>query len=250
MSKFKCNINYKNNLDKEIITKLELDGFVQIINAISKKDLIYLKNKVKTLTHEMGERYFTIINPHKKEFLKISDDSDLFSLARKIAEKKLKRQIEKNDFLSVLRVITGEKVNQQSYKFHFDAYILTILVPINIPNTGKNDGHLILFPNFRKTIRFTLINFIEKTLYQNYLSRKLIRFISKKNLEKFVFKLKPGNIYFFWGYQSLHANLPINKHLLRSSLLLHFGTVHNKSLLDKIIKKTRHWIETKNAKNF
>jgi len=246
MTRFNFNINDTEHNTQKISNKLNSEGFVKFDNAISKRDLNFLKNEVKKLIEEKGERYFSVINPHKKEFSKILSDLEFFSLARKISEKKLNRKIDQDDFLSVLRVITGNKTDQQSYLFHFDAYILTILVPINIPDSGNDDGHLILFPNYRKSVRLTLVNFIEKIFYQNLISRKLIKFLSKKNLEKYILKLKPGSIYFFWGYQSLHANMPINKNLLRSTLLLHFGTVHNKSILDKIIKYIRHMADKKN----
>ena len=248
MKKFKFKINHSKNLEEKIFQKLNDFGFHSIENAVSQKDLIFLQKIVKNLIHKNGQRYFTLINPINKEFHFIKEDSEFLSLAQNISERKLGRKIEKNDRLSVLRVITGNKISEQSFKFHFDAYILTILVPINIPNSGKNDGHLILFPNLRKKTRYSFLNFVEKIFYQNAITRTIIKFFANFNINKYLIKLKPGNLYFFWGYQSLHANMPINRTLLRSTLLLHFGTVHDKSKINNLIKKIRHSREISNTK--
>lgn len=244
----KFKINYKKNINDDIFQKLNEFGIYSIENAISQKDLIKLQNIVKNLLNKYGHRYFTLINPLNKEFHFIKEDKEFFSLSHNIAEKKLKRKIKKNDRLSVLRVITGNKISERSLKFHFDAYILTILLPINIPNSGKNDGHLILFPNLRRKTRYSLLNFVEKIFYQNVITRTIIKFFVRFNIDKYQIELKPGNLYFFWGYQSLHANMPITETLLRSTLLLHFGTVHNESFLDNSIKKIRHSREMINTK--
>lgn len=249
MKKFKFEINYSKNLEEKIFQKLNHSGVAFIKNVISLKDLNNLQNIVKNSISKNGERYFTILNPLNKEFNLLKEDKEFFLLSKNISEKKLSRTIRKEDFLSVLRVITGDKTKEKSYQFHFDAYILTILIPIFIPQTQSDNGHLILYPNLRKKIRYSFINFLEKIFYQNYLSRTIIKNLLKKSVNKNIIKLKPGNIYFFWGYQSLHANLPIDPKLLRSTLLLHFGTVHDNSFADKFIKKFRHRMELKNAQN-
>jgi len=245
MKKFKFEINYSENLEEKIFQKLDHSGVTFIKNAISLKDINNLQNIVKNFINKNGERYFTILNPLNKEFNFLNEDKEFFIFFKNIAEKKLSHRIRKEDFLSVLRVITGEKVDEQSHQYHFDAFALTILIPIFIPKSGKSDGHLVIFPNIR-SFRIGIFNFIEKLFYQNFLTRKLIKILTKKNLKNHILKLKPGNIYFFWGYQSLHANLPINKKLLRATLLLHFGNVHRNSLIDKLVKNLRHNLETRN----
>ena len=58
--------------------------------------------------------------------------------------------------------------------------------------------------------------------------------------------MKPGNVYLFWGYRSLHANLPVDSLYTRATLLYHFGDVHPKSLGNKIIKSFRYTAEKAN----
>ena len=69
------------------------------------------------------------------------------------------------------------------------------------------------------------------------------------NLEKYAYLMKPGNVYLFWGYRSLHANLPVDPSYTRATLLYHFGDVHPKSVGNKVIKFSRHAIEKANVDN-
>jgi hypothetical protein len=72
-----------------------------------------------------------------------------------------------------------------------------------------------------------LLNVLEKALLQNPLSQKLVAKAIKAGLLKpLKVKLVPGNVYFFWGYRSLHANEPCDPHLLRCTALYHFGNPH------------------------
>ena len=121
MKKFKFKINYSKNLEEKIFQKLNHSGVAFIKNVISLKDLNNLQNIVKNSISKNGERYFTILNPLNKEFNLLKEDKEFFLLSKNIAEKKLSRKIRKEDFLSVLRVITGDKTKEKSYQFHFDS---------------------------------------------------------------------------------------------------------------------------------
>ncbi|WP_397452447.1 hypothetical protein [Pseudomonas sp. NA-150] len=140
--------------------------------------------------------------------------------------------------LPVLRCVQGRQGQRESNCFHYDASLVTALIPIFIPQEGEERGDLILFPNLRKVRPSVVLNVIEKALLQNRLSRKLVcHAINKGWLKPQTLLLEPGNIYFFWGYRSLHANRPVGLELKRATALFHFGDPHTGSLAVKWILK-------------
>jgi len=65
------------------------------------------------------------------------------------------------------------------------------------------------------------------------------------NLEKYAYLMKPGNVYLFWGYRSLHANLPVDPSYTRAPLLYHsscagdyirYGSIHIHSTVTDLAK--------------
>jgi hypothetical protein len=146
------------------------------------------------------------------------------------------------ELLNVLRVVPGDKSAGQALNFHFDAEIVTALVPINIPEgPPEKAGHLVAIPNLRRVRKYVIHNMLEKLLLQNRVAGKLISvFALKIKKQKYIYKLVPGNVYFFWGYRTLHANLPVDSNETRSTLLFHFGNPHKNSSIARFIKK-RHY---------
>jgi len=49
------------------------------------------------------------------------------------------------EFYQVLRCLTGASASQHSYLFHYDSYVLTVLIPIEVPTSGMA-GDFMLFP--------------------------------------------------------------------------------------------------------
>lgn len=134
----------------------------------------------------------------------------------------------------VIRFLQGKTGRKESHFFHFDATGLTALVPIVIPTQGKHCGDLITFPNIRPVRRSVMVNVIEKAILHNTASQKLTSWLVQRGWLKPVrIKLKPGNVYLFWGYRSLHANDPCDPNLLRATALYHYGNPHRNSWLAK-----------------
>lgn len=138
----------------------------------------------------------------------------------------------------VLRCVQGHSGLKESNAFHFDATLLTMLVPIFIPDTGKDRGDLVLFPNLRRVRGSVLVNAVEKAFYQNPLCRRLMGFCIERGwLKPQLLRMVPGNVYFFWGYRSLHANQPCNPAHRRATALFHYGDPHAGSLTTRLILK-------------
>lgn len=143
-----------------------------------------------------------------------------------------------SEILKVLRCVQGDSGRHESNCFHYDASLVTVLLPIEIPQEGTDRGDLIMFPNLRRVRRSVLLNVLEKTLLQNALSRKLISAaIRHKLLQPQRLQLVPGNLYLFWGYRTLHANEPCDPTRRRATAIFHYGDPHAGSLATRLILK-------------
>ncbi|WP_423836223.1 hypothetical protein [Stutzerimonas stutzeri] len=143
-----------------------------------------------------------------------------------------------DEILKVLRCVQGNSGRRESNCFHYDASLVTVLLPIEIPQNGTDRGDLIMFPNLRRVRSNVLFNVVEKALLQNALSRKLIAAAIRHRLLKPVkLQLVPGNLYLFWGYRTLHANEPCDPASRRATAIFHFGDPHAGSLATRLILK-------------
>ena len=246
-------IEPKIELTQQAVGELNSNGFFSIKNAISPEILEHFRNEVNRLVKIKGERYFSLINPCKEAdsaFKALSESQNFNQLMRTLATQGTSKDVSKSKMLNVLRVVTGSKADERSLQFHFDATVITVLIPIFIPdNISQKSGHLVAIPNLRNIRSSAFINLIEKLFFQNLLVQKLTAyFLLRNNNERHVMKLQPGNIYFFWGYRTLHANLPIDPKILRATLIFHLGNPHENSGMIKAIAKLRHLREKFNAK--
>jgi len=132
----------------------------------------------------------------------------------------------------VLRCLTGDSASAHSWMFHYDSYLITALVPIEVPATGLR-GDFLLIPNRRQKRSSYLINLIDKVLLDNALTQRRLR--GRLSDEKFVKRvpLTPGSIYLFWGYRSIHTNEGVDQDAIRATALFHFVDPHANSILKR-----------------
>ncbi|MBP1822502.1 hypothetical protein [Mycobacterium sp. OAE908] len=131
---------------------------------------------------------------------------------------------------SALRVIAGPRGEGDAYWFHYDASVVTMVVPIFLPNAEQgNSGELVGLFNKRPFRRFVLANIIDKAVGQSqFYRRHILRRLDDSDYLHRV-DMEVGNLYLFWGYRSLHGNMPCESGALRATLLLHFGRPHGSS---------------------
>jgi hypothetical protein len=131
---------------------------------------------------------------------------------------------------SALRVIAGPRGEGDAYWFHYDASVVTVVVPIFLPTAERgNSGELVGLFNKRPFRRFVLANIIDKIVGQSqFYRRHILRRLDDTGYLQRV-DMEVGNLYLFWGYRSLHGNMPCESGALRATLLLHFGRPHGSS---------------------
>jgi hypothetical protein len=132
-------------------------------------------------------------------------------------------------FYQVLRCLSGQGGQKNSLIFHYDSYIVTALIPIRIPTSGRT-GDLLMFPNTRKVRSTYLLNALDKVVLDNPLTQAVLRKTATSNrLSLTRIKMSPGNIYFFWGYRSIHTNEPCDPNQVRATALFHYANPHRTS---------------------
>jgi hypothetical protein len=136
-----------------------------------------------------------------------------------------------------LRCLLGNSGAKESLRFHYDSYMVTALLPIEIPTLG-NRGDLLHYPNRRPVRRSALVNVVEKIAVQNPASRRLLASRAFRSaLPPQRQELEPGNLYVFWGYRSLHGNDRCDVDRLRATALFHFGDPHTDDRLVQVIQR-------------
>jgi hypothetical protein len=132
-------------------------------------------------------------------------------------------------------VRAGTAPTWRSNMFHYDADVLTMVVPIFIPRgIIGNCGELAAIANKRPFRHFVASHLVDTVLTHNSLYR---RHIAKKVLdapEKYLVPLQPGDACIFWGYRTLHGNLVCAPGLLRATLVLQYGEVHSENRVLKV----------------
>ena len=130
---------------------------------------------------------------------------------------------------------------KEAHRYHFDAHLFTVLLPIYIPNNiNKKNGDLVIAPNFRKLSKNLFVNIMQKFLYQNFIFKKFLHKKIIRDLFNFQqLNLQVGNLYLFNGYRSLHGNLEINSVDKRATLLIHYYDLFKESKLVQLNRKIR-----------
>ncbi len=138
--------------------------------------------------------------------------------------------------LPVLRVLAGTHGVRHANRFHYDSYVVTALVPVLIPNRPDElPGNLVMFPNMRNVRGPAIVNIIEKAIVESSTACRLWRSpTAQRWLGARAVPLQPGNIYFFWGMRSLHANEACLPTSVRSTALFHFGDPHENSVFKQL----------------
>ncbi|TCV67263.1 hypothetical protein [Neorhizobium sp. S3-V5DH] len=134
-------------------------------------------------------------------------------------------------FHQILRCLTGESVAKHSLMFHYDSYILTALIPVEIPATGKR-GDFLIIPNTRQIRSNYVFNLADKVVLDNALVQRVLRARASNGKVKRV-SMQPGALYLFWGYRSIHTNEPVDEGAVRATALYHYADPHADSFVKR-----------------
>jgi hypothetical protein len=232
-----------------VAADLDETGFVCLEGAISPEWLARAREHVRSLLEKHGEKFFVIIRPADQGDSAISEiahDPSMHGLLRELAEIACPNGLVAQEGLyNVLRVVAGPDGQKGSCEFHYDANVVTALVPIFIPDAEEGrSGELVVCPNSRG-YRSLLVNLVEKAIVQSHPYRRMMVRKFQRNPERYRRLLQPGNVYLFWGYRTYHGNLPSPENGLRATLLLHYGNPHGRRAVLQGFRNIRKAIENR-----
>jgi hypothetical protein len=136
-----------------------------------------------------------------------------------------------------IRIINGPDPTETPLWFHYDATVVTVVIPVDIPDGGPGlSGELVLFPNRRPFRRLATTNIVEKMVMQSDAYRRRVNPAGAST----VVPLEPGSAYVFSGYRSYHATMPCPAGTRRVTVLLHYKDAHSGSRLLRGAKALYH----------
>jgi hypothetical protein len=217
-----------------IAHQLDETGVACLENAVPVEWLAHARTDVEDRLFRYGERDQFIRSPENEENTAAAafiNNSAVMSLLGEVARTRFPGGAADLELIgAALRVIAGPRGEGDAFWFHYDASIVTMVVPIFLPDAEPgNAGELVGLFNKRPFRRLVLANIIDKVVgqssfYRNYMLRRLDR---PDYLQRVAMEV--GNAYLFWGYRALHGNMPCESGARRATLLLHFGRPHGSS---------------------
>lgn len=223
-----------------IVDDMNSRGFGVATDCIDADHLRSLRLFIESKVADNGGEYVVFNGPEavRGTFVQILPSVPEFKrICTAILEKGIGHAAPSVPFYQVLRCLSGESGKKESFIFHYDSYVLTVIIPVIIPSEGKF-GALIMLPNTRKIRKTYVHNLIDKVVLDNKLTQALLKNLTRSGrLPVTRIRLKPGNIYFLWGYRSLHANESCDPADIRATAVFHYVDPHAPSWLRGILRR-------------
>jgi hypothetical protein len=224
---------------KELVHELDTKGFTWLPNYVEDDALARMQMFVASAVDRSSQEYIHFKGPESlcgSGLDQLSSSPSFVKLMYDLFEHGTGKPAMKQEFYQVLRCLTGNSGRKHSMIFHYDSYVVTALIPIQIPSQGRS-GDLLIYPNTRKLRSTYLFNVIDKILLGNPLTQKILRTcVGIKKLSPAHIKMVPGNLYLFWGYRSIHTNEPCDPDKVRATALFHYGNPHSRNLREQRTK--------------
>jgi hypothetical protein len=215
-----------------VVHQINTRGYGSILGYIQPDDLRRMETFVDSAIRKSNNEYVHFNGPSAvtgSGLDELSDSPAFHDLMERLYREGTGLTPPKQNFYQVLRCLSGQSGQKNSLIFHYDSYIVTALIPIRIPSSGQS-GDLLMLPNTRKVRRTYLFNALDKVVLDNRLTQAVLRkTATSRKLPLTRVKMTPGNIYFFWGYRSVHTNEPCDPDKVRATALFHYANPHRKS---------------------
>ncbi|MBO1325133.1 hypothetical protein K2X14_08635 [Acetobacter sp. TBRC 12305] len=226
---------------RQIVHDMNHRGYGVAQDCIRPEDLAPLAAFIEHAVAQAGGEYisFTGAEALRDTFLHVlSGTPEFMAACRALYEAGTRHPLPHAAFYQVLRCLSGKTGADHAFLFHYDSFVLTALMPVIMPTQGQL-GDLIMLPRMRKIRRTYLGNLLDKVLLDNRVTQKFLKkHVLSGRIKTIKVSMKPGNIYFFWGYRVVHANEPCDHDKIRATALFHYGNPHAHSLLRRIMRKT------------
>lgn len=214
---------------RQLVADIELQGVARLPDFLQPEDLRALQAFVLQAVARAGGQYVVFNGKEAVDgtvLAALAESPEFNSLIRRVYEQGAGRPAPDQRIYQVLRCLAGETGRREAYIFHFDSYVVTLLLPIVIPKTGRR-GDLVIAPNLRGVRPAYALNLVDKLAVDNKLTQVALRRLLATGLARFKrVEMIPGSLYIFWGYRTLHTNEACDVENVRSTALYHFGDPH------------------------
>ncbi len=212
-----------------LVRDIDTRGYACIPGYVPREDLDAMRSFVGKAVAGAGDRYVGFTGPSAvvgSTLDILASDPAFHRLMGGLYEAATGKPAPPPEFLQVLRCLTGKAAMEHSYRFHYDSYLVTALVPIEIPTSGLS-GDLVMIPGTRPVRRSYARNVLDKLLLDNRVTQRFLRRLLLRGNHRFVrLRPEPGNLYLFWGYRSVHTNEPCDPDKVRATALFHYANPH------------------------
>lgn len=220
----------------QLVKDIDANGYAVVPSILSGVTLTRVERFVQQAVSQTGGNYACFVGPEAVPGTGLDGlgaAPQFRKLVRRIYSAASGREAPDQDFYQLLRCLAGAGIKEHSYYFHYDSYVLTVVIPIELPRQGAA-GDLIMFRNFRSLRSNYYLNLVDKILIDNPLTQMLLRIAVRKNVLKPTrVHMEVGNAYFFWGYRSLHTNEPCDDRSVRATAVYHYLNPHSRSALER-----------------
>ncbi len=214
-----------------LVEQIDRTGYGVIPGFVSADDLARMRTFVAQAVQDSKGEYAGLIGPDAvagSGLDELARSQPFREMMEAIYEHGTGQRPPKQELYQLLRCLSGQSTRRHSYFFHFDSYVVTALIPIEIPTKGQT-GDLLMLPNTRNIRKSYYANVADKILLDNKVTQIVLTKLVKMNALKLTrIKMIPGNAYFFWGYRSVHANEPCDAEMIRATALFHYANPHAK----------------------
>jgi hypothetical protein len=223
----------------ELVSSIDRVGYGVISDYLEQRELDQLRTFADDSVRAAGNQYvcFTGCADLVGTPLERMAKSPVFRrLCTRVYEHATGNQAPNQPYHQILRCLTGSLGQQHSLRFHYDSYVLTVLLPICVPE-GRRSGELVMAPNVRPVRTWYAQNLIDKLLIDNPLAQLLLKRLTEARSSRLVrINMKPGNLYLFWGYRSIHTNEPCDPDKIRATALFHYVDPHTGSRVKRTLR--------------
>jgi hypothetical protein len=234
---------YRELTDDEVaslVREIDRSGYAVLPQYLPQQEIEQLRLFVREAVAAAGGSYVALTGdvPVANTALgAMAHSVGLKQIFRRVYKRAASAPAKDDGYHQVLRCLTGDAGQKNSLMFHYDSYVVTALLPIEVP-AGKNTGELIMLRNVRPIRKNYLTNLADKVILDNPLTQFVLRNMAARRADRFVrLPMVPGDLYFFWGYRSVHTNLPCDPDKVRATALFHFGDPHFDSPLKKRLRR-------------
>ena len=219
---------------------IDTEGFARLEGFVSKQELRPLTELATAAVSESLEGYAGYTGTEaftQTVWGKIPECTAFKKFCRDLCSHETGCDFEGQGFYQIFRCLRGRGGAHHSMRFHYDSYLLTVLLPVAIPERGAR-GNLLVFPSRRPVRRSYLRSLADKALVHSRRAQASFKRTAQSSGAVSI-PMVPGDAYLFWGYRSLHTNMGCDPGVLRATALLHYGDPHSGDLLRTGIRRIR-----------